>query len=186
MGISESEEERCGRYRRFMEIDDAFRQSDLTALKAAVPDPGSFPNGIMPLGIGNCLEYAIYHSTLAFIRLLLEAGANPNPEDHTGFPPLIAAISCTRAVPGHEGRSDVPEIVELLLSFGADPNQRGINDYTALHMAAVEQNLAAVKILLDAGADPGLRTRIDDCETPREIAMKVSDPQIEELLAAYE
>jgi hypothetical protein len=57
-----------------------------------------------------------------------------------------------------------------VLSFGVDPNQRGINDYTPLHMAVAERNLLAVHILLDGGADPGLRTRIDECETPLEMA----------------
>jgi len=58
----------------------------------------------------------------------------------------------------------------LLLSFGADPNQRGINDYTPLHMAVAERNPLAVHLLLDGGADPELRTRIDECEAPLEMA----------------
>ena len=100
----------------------------------------------MPLTIGPCLEYAIYHSPLPFIRTLLEIGANPNPADHTGFPPLIAALSCSRPQPGSPGRSDVVDIIELLLSFGADPNQRGLNDYTPLHMAVSEHNLPAIEL----------------------------------------
>ena len=36
------------------------------------------PNGHMPDTIGSCLVYAIYHSPLAFIRRLLEIGADPN------------------------------------------------------------------------------------------------------------
>jgi ankyrin repeat protein len=74
----------------------------------------------------------------------------------------------------------------LLLSFGADANQRGINDYTALHMAVSEQNRAAVALLLEAGADPRLQTRIDDCETPREMAEKAGLREIAALLAAHE
>jgi uncharacterized protein len=30
----------------------------------------------------------------------------------------------------------------------------------------------AVRILLEAGTDPALRTRIDDCETPGELARR--------------
>lgn len=37
-------------------------------------------------------------------------------------------------------------------------------------MAVAEGNLSAVERLLDAGADPELRTRIDECETPLEMA----------------
>jgi ankyrin repeat protein len=138
------------------------------------------------LEIGSCLEYAIYHSPLPFIRTLLEIGADPNPRIHAGFPPLIAALSCSRPRPGSSGRADVAEIIELLLSFGAEPNQRGINDYTPLHMAVSEQNLPAVELLLKAGADPTLRTRIDNYETPREMAETGGLREIAKELAASE
>ncbi len=85
--------ERCSEYEKFKKIDAAFRAGDLAALRAAVDDPSSVPNGLMPLTIGTCLEYAIYHSPLPFIRTLLEIGADANPVDHAGFPPLIAALS---------------------------------------------------------------------------------------------
>ncbi len=87
-----------------------------------------------------------------------------------GFPPLIAALSCTRARPGAARRADLDDVLRLLLASGADPNQRGINDYTALHMAVAERNASAIDRLLEAGADPALRTRIDECETPLEMA----------------
>jgi len=177
---------RCEEYEQFKKIDAAFRAGDLIALRAAVDESDSIPNGPMPLTIGRCLEYAIYHSPLSFIRTLLEIGADPNPEDHSGFPPLIAALSCSRPQPGSPGRSDVIEIVTLLLSFGSDPNQRGINDCTPLHVATGERNLAAIERLLEAGADPTLRTRIDDCETPRELAERAGLREIAELLARWE
>ncbi len=113
---------------------------------------------------------AIYHGPLASIRDVLESGADPKAPVDDGFPPLIAALSCGREAPGARARRDVDEIIRLLLSFGADPHQRGVNDYTALHMAVAEGNALAVQRLLDAGADPDLRTRIDDCETPLEMA----------------
>lgn len=178
--------ERCTEYELFKRIDAAFRVGDLAALRDAVGEPWSVPNGPMPLSIGGCLEYAIYHSPVPFIRTLLEAGANPRPENHAGFPPLIAAISCSRPGPGASARPDVTEIMELLLAFGADVNQRGMNDYTALHAAVSERNKAAVKLLLEAGADPGLRTRIDECETPREMAERAGLDDIAELLIGYE
>jgi len=161
-----TEEERCAEARQFRRIDDAFRKGDLAGLRAAVDDPAAVPNGLMPIAIGQCLVYAIYHSPFAFIRTLLEIGADPNAPVDDGFQPLIAALSCAREVPGATRRTDVDDILRLLLSFGANPNQRGINDYTPLHMAVAENDPLAVQILLDGGADPELRTRIDDCETP--------------------
>jgi ankyrin repeat protein len=184
--MTQSNEERCREAAKFRKIDAAFRAGDLAALRAAVEDPDCVPNGPMPLTIGTCLEYAIYHSPLSFIGILLEAGADPNPADHAGFPPLIAALSCSRPQPGSPGRKDTVDIIRLLLAFGADPNQRGLNDYTALHMAVGERNLPAVEVLLEAGADPRLRTRIDDYETPLEVARQAGLVEIAELLAAWE
>ncbi len=181
-----SESERCAEYEQFKRIDAAFRGGDITALRAAVDDPDTIPNGPMPLTIGSCLEYAIYHSPLGFIRTLLDLGADPNPKHHDGFPPLIAAITCGRPTPGAVARSDVPAMVGLLLSFGANPNQRGINDYTPLHLAAERGDLALVRILLSAGANPRLRTRIDEGETAGDLAEKGRFAEIVRLLAEWE
>jgi uncharacterized protein len=177
-----SDADRCAEAEQFRKIDAAFKKGDLAALRAAVDDPAAIPNGPMPLTIGACLEYAIYRSPVAFIRTLLEIGADPNPADHSGFPPLIAALTCGRSRPGSPARPDVPEIVRLLIEFGVDPNQRGINDYTALHMAVAERNVEAVKLLLAAGADPQARTRIDDYETPIEVAARAGLDEIAALL----
>jgi uncharacterized protein len=178
-----TEDERCAEARKFQRIDDAFKLGDLEALRAAVDDPALVPNGVIGHTIGSCLVYAIYHSPLPFIRALLEIGADPNAPVDDGFPPLIAALTCTRDERGVNSRTDVDEIVRLLLSFGTDPNQRGINDYTPLHMAVAERNAVAVQVLLEGGADPELSTRIDECETPLEMAQAAGLDDIAEILA---
>ena len=178
-----SDEERCAAARQFELIDRAFRKGDLDGLRSAVKDPSIVPNGRMPDTIGPCLTYAIYHSPLPFIRTLLEIGANPNASADDGFPPLIAALTTGREVAGATKRTDVDDVIRLLLSFGADPNQRGINDYTPLHMAVAERNALAVQLLLDAGADRELRTRIDDCQSPLEMAQAAGLDAIAVLLA---
>lgn len=43
-----SSTERCTESEKFKKIDAAFREGDLTALRAAVDDPDSVPNGPMP------------------------------------------------------------------------------------------------------------------------------------------
>jgi uncharacterized protein len=177
-----TEDERCAEAARFRRIDAAFRQGDLDALRTAVDDSGMVPNGRLPNGIGSCLVYAIYHSPIAFIRTLLESGADPRAPADDGFPPLIAALSCTRAQPGTTARADVNDILRMLLSFGADANERGINDYTPLHMAVAERNPIAIQILLESGADPELRTRIDDCATALEMARAAGLTGLVELL----
>jgi len=178
-----TEEERCAEAEEFQRIRHAFREGDLDGLRAAVKDPTVIPNGRMPGNIGACLVNAIYHSPLAFIRTLLEMGADPNAPVDDGFPPLIAALSCARDVPGANRRTDVDDILRLLLRFGADPNQRGINDYTPLHMAIAARDALAVQILLVGGADSELRTRIDECETPIEMATAAGLMAIAAILA---
>lgn len=168
--MEETDDERCAKARQLQRIDEAFRSGDLDALRAAVDDPGVIPNGRPHDSTACCLVYAIYISPLPFIRTLLELGADPNAPADDGFPPLIAALNSAREVPGSVRRTDVDDVLRLLLSYGADPNQRGINDYTALHMAVAERQPLAVQILLDGGADPSLATRIDDHETPLEMA----------------
>ena len=51
-----SDAERCAEYETFKKIDAAFRAGDLAALRGAVDDPASVPNGPMPLTIGSCLD----------------------------------------------------------------------------------------------------------------------------------
>ena len=144
-------------------VHEAYRRGDLALLKAALGDPPDFPNVRNPPGLdASCLECAIYHGPLAFIRTLLELGAEPNYPDAAGFPSLIAALST--------GRLDRLAIIELLLAYGAGIEQRGINDYTPLHYAAASDDAQAIELLLAHGADPAARTGIDACATPLEEA----------------
>jgi len=177
-----SDDERCAEARRLQRIDDAFAAGDLEALRAAVEDPAAIPNGVMPLTVGSCLVYAVYHSPLPFIRTLLDIGADPNAPADDGFPPLIATLSAMQPTPGARQREDGHDVLRLLLSRRVDPNQRGINDYTPLHMAVAVRDALAVQILIEGGADPDLRTRIDDCDTPLEMARAAGLSEIAALL----
>jgi ankyrin repeat protein len=137
----------------------------MAALKAALRNPADFPNCVQPhnLGVGDYpLGYAIYWSPLPFIIELIEAGADPNYPDDDGFPSLIAALSADRI--------NRLAVLALLLDNGADVARHGFNDWTPLHYAVVQRDLPAVELLLEYGADPTVRTRIDDCTTPLEDA----------------
>jgi ankyrin repeat protein len=168
MALSRSPEDHA-RYRR---LDAAFRSGDMGALRAELGSLDGFPNVVADLAMGSCLTYAIYHAPLALVRELLQAGADPNFDAGDGFPPLIAAVTTAAAAPGATERRDAVELVRLLLAHGARVDQRGINDYTPLHQAASQGDLRLVDVLLAHGADANDVTRIDDVETPLEVAAR--------------
>jgi ankyrin repeat protein len=163
--------------RQFEAVDGAYRAGNLAALRLALGNPNDFPNSLQPsdLGVGDYpLEYAIYWSPLSFIESIIAIGADPDYPDRFGFPSLIAALS--------SGRPDRHDIVRLLLESGADVDQRGLNDWTALHYAVVQRDLRAVEMLLAHGADPLLRTRIDDGTSPLEDAEAIGFEEAAALL----
>lgn len=164
--------------RRAVAIDRAVRAGDLAATLAAV---GEEP---VPLAIGPLLTYAVYHAPLAFIQELLRRGHDPDGPADDGFPPLIAAITCVVDHPGSPARADALDVIRMLLAAGAHPDCRGINDWTPLHAAIGYRALDAIPLLLAAGADPRLRTRIDDAETPGEMAAKAGLAEVAALLEA--
>src|SRR5687768_13048880 len=148
--------------RRSMAIEAALVAGDLTALKECFAGDSAFPNVLDPLTATDLLALAIYRSPLPLVRALLDMGAHPNYDALDGFPAVYAALSTTRP--------DRHALMELLLDRGADVNARGINDYTPLHYAVSLRDGRAIALLLARGADPTLKTRIDDYATPLEEA----------------
>jgi hypothetical protein len=139
----------------------ALLAGDLPAWRRALGDPSDFPQTRDECGT-TCLEMAIHHGPVSLVAELIELGADVNYDEHAGFPSLFAAID--RQAPGRV------EVVRLLLAAGADVQQRGMNDYTALHYAAARDDAFVVELLLEHGADHAARTRIDHLATPLEEA----------------
>ena len=74
------------------------------------------------------------------------------------------------------------EVLERLLSGGADPNARNGRGDSPLHFAAWKSaNPKVAEVLLSAGADPILRRK--NGETPLDIARKYNLDVLEILLA---
>jgi ankyrin repeat protein len=159
-----------------IELHEAYVRGDLAAVRRLLDDPADFPNC---RGVGTAgevpLEYAIYWSSLAFVKELLEMGANTNYDDHAGFPSLIAALSAER-------RTDKLDLLELLLAHGANIQQRGHNDWTPLHWAAAHNDVKSVAFLLSRGADLNARTRIDNYETPLDEAERAGHQEVAAIL----
>ena len=161
--MTSSEDERCRRGKVLLAIHDAFVAGDFDALAAALESPRWFDEDLPDdFGSGTALVYAIYWSQPAFVEQMIDAGADVNFVADDGFPALLAALSRDRP-PKHE-------ILALLLERGADTSARGVNDWTALHHAVSLRDAEAIRMLLAAGADPTLRTRIDYYSTPLEDA----------------
>jgi len=160
-------------------IHEAYERGDLDELRRLLDNPPDFPNCRGPLAGGKIvLQYAIYHSPPQFVCALLELGADPNYADYAGFPSLFAALSTQRL--------ERYEILELLLSFGADVQQRGINDWTPLHYAVAQNDLRMIELLLAHGANPHAKTRIDNYSSPIEDAKERNFSEAARLLEKLE
>ena len=132
-------------------------------------------------GIGTtALVFAIINSHYDLAAMLLEKGADPNVVDVAGMGALYAAVDMDslqwvqgRPAPILTDRLDAVDLVRLLLRRGADPNARlktrplkrhhdagsTMNfgeGTTPLIRAARTNDVAVMKALIEAGADPFL------------------------------
>lgn len=157
-------------------LEEAIRYGDLGACRRILGDAAGFPNVDDPSVPIPLLVLAIYHGPPAFIEELLRLGADPNAPAADGFPALYAAVISERP--------DRHTVVTALLAAGADPDQRGINDYTCLHAAAGRGDVRMVEMLLAAGADRTLRTRIDERQTAAEMAAQAGHQDVVRVFSA--
>ena len=77
-----------------------------------------------------------------FLQPVLEAGANLELKDKSGYTPLLAQIS----------RADSEDMVRALLAAGADPNAKDSLNQSALSHARQKDDASLIDLLIDAGA----------------------------------
>lgn len=123
------------------------------------------------IGFTPIITEAVERGGITIVKLLLEAGANPNSKDgQYGLSALHEAISRQRI-----------DLVKLLLRYKADPNQQSKDGRTALHIAAIwNGNDKITAILIDAGANP--KNITSDNRTAKSIAVSQNRLQIANLL----
>jgi ankyrin repeat protein len=114
---------------------------------------------------------ALGHDARVLASLMLEAGADVNGEPEEGaFIPLYYAITAP---------DPNADMVKWLLENGADPNTpRGERP---LHLATKENNAAAVKLLVQHGADIEAKD-IDEHYSPLERAASLGRLELVKLL----
>lgn len=116
-------------------------QGHLGITRYLLEDKESNPNAI----VSNCsiLTFAVNSGNPAVVETLLEAGADPDPDDD--FLPL--AVACQR--------EDLV-IARMLLKAGANPNGTELISGAPLMHAVVQGNGELVQLLLDHGATPAI------------------------------
>lgn len=92
------------------------------------------------------LHKAIRNNQLSIVRILLEAGVNPNLKEESvqGYPPLMIALNYAKIS---------NDIFQALLEAGADINSSSSQDQTVLMLAVFKLNTKAVRQLLELGAN---------------------------------
>ena len=99
----------------------AEKQTKRTAPTGAGPDANGEP----------ALMHAAWDGKLKILRLLINAGANPNPQDRNGDCPLLFA-----SWQGH-----LPVIEALCSAPNINPNLQNKKGFTALMIALVSEQL---------------------------------------------
>jgi uncharacterized protein len=133
-------------------------------------DAGADVNAVQP---GSKLTPLIVASGMVHpkvVEMLLDKGANPNAVEYIGYTALAWVVRDDHYGIDYANKDKIVDIVKVLLKHGADPNFRmmnqkskTINDVsltgaTPLLLAAEVNNTAAVKALMEGGADPKATT----------------------------
>ncbi|EEU36866.1 uncharacterized protein NECHADRAFT_28151, partial [Fusarium vanettenii 77-13-4] len=126
---------------------------EVASFLLALPDKESFISYKTNSEGCTALHIAVKHLRISMVEAILKAKADVNAQDSRGRTPLYLAVWSVQE-----------DVVKMLLSSGADPNIPSIygttlHCWSALHIAAQEGNLSALKTLLRYGAEVDLKDK---------------------------
>ncbi len=181
---------------------EAIRNDNLAALKTLVAERGANARGTSGL---SPLTMAVGFGSPAAVAMLVDAGANVNPEGG-GLTPLHLAwrdAGITRLLLAHDanleaksGRGRTPlliaasaantttDVITQLLEKGANVNAPDNGGITPLISAAATGNTAVAKLLLEHGAEPNITAKDGPISTALQGAATNSDVELTRLLLA--
>jgi len=146
----------------YLRVFEVLKSGSVDDLEAEVLRDPEFPGGADSYVGRRWIINAIDCGSTLCINWMLQKGVDLDFRDEEGYTPLHSAIE--------RSADDRHEVLKLLLQAGAPINLKGINDWTPAHMAAAKDDIDALRILVQHGADLSIRTEIDDYATPLEEA----------------
>jgi uncharacterized protein len=145
------------------EIMKLIMAGDINALEDVAKIVIDFPKGQDDFIRRDWITNAIDCGNAEVVKWMLDKQVPINFRNDEGYSVLHSVIE--------REQPDKYEIMKMLIKAGADVNAKGINDWTPAHMAAVRDDVEALKILHQTGADFTIRTIIDGYATPLEEAI---------------
>ncbi|EAX96081.1 hypothetical protein TVAG_063840 [Trichomonas vaginalis G3] len=130
----------------------------------------SYGAEINDCGGSNPLDEAASHNSLDVAKLLIMHGADVNSNENEDMETALHWATIF----------DYKEMVDLLLSHGADPNKQDRNMMSPLHLAVYKNQKDIAEVLLSHGADP---TKQDSNKSnPLQYAVSKNDKNLVEII----
>ncbi len=159
-------------YRAIIEL---IRTADLEAMAELAGCWDEFPSGKDDFLGRHWITNAIDCGSVEVVSWMLSHGASVPIEVDDGYTVLHSVIE--------RSKDDKYQMMRMLIDAGADVDEIGIHGYAPAHHAAVRNDVEALKILHESGADFRLRTTVDDYATPLEEACSMTQRHAVEAIA---